>query len=152
MTQSEGLISSLTLRRSIGPLGPFNAHYPTPISYLLMYIPRLTLDLFPKWVRDQQFTSREAQRDRILFFAHRDFICNKYQEIPYKIVTRWYRTPLILAKTLSTAQCHLPLWNTYRHTCFSDCFMLKSGGNMHGSCNRCDLRSKHCLTTYQTVI
>lgn len=34
----------------------------------------------------------EPQKERILFFAQKSYLCSKYQESSYKIVTRWYRT------------------------------------------------------------
>lgn len=50
-----------------------------------------------KWERDLNITFTEDQKIRILFFAHKSSLCSKYQEVTFKILTRWYRTPSVLA-------------------------------------------------------
>lgn len=50
-----------------------------------------------KWERDLNTTFTEDQKTRIFLFAHKSSLCSKYQEITYKILTRWYRTPSVLA-------------------------------------------------------
>lgn len=82
-----------------------------------------------KWERDLQVTFTEPQKERILFFAQKSSMCSKYQETAYKIVTRWYRTPSVLAKIfpLQTDRC----WRCNLHPgtllhIFWDCPVLKT--------------------------
>lgn len=50
------------------------------------------------WEKDLQVTFTNQQKDRILYFTHKSSLCSNYQETTYKIMTRWYRTPSVLAK------------------------------------------------------
>ena len=51
-----------------------------------------------KWERElnRQFTAADEQR--ILRFTHKSSICAKTQETSYKLLSRWYRTPVLLHK------------------------------------------------------
>lgn len=48
------------------------------------------------WERDLGVSFSQAQKDRILLFAHKASLANGYQEGGYKILMRWYRTPVAL--------------------------------------------------------
>lgn len=54
--------------------------------------------LLLKLETDLETTFLENQKDCILVFAHKGTICNRYQEISYKIITRWYKMQNKLAK------------------------------------------------------
>lgn len=66
-------------------------------NILLAHISQHDPPYLRKWERDLNITFTEDQKKRILLFAHKSSLCSKYQEITYKILTRWYRTPSVLA-------------------------------------------------------
>lgn len=51
-----------------------------------------------KWERDLGRTFTEDQKTRILFFAQKASVANKYQENGFKVMSRWYHTPVVLHK------------------------------------------------------
>lgn len=82
-------------------------------NILLAHISQHDPPYLGKWERDLNVTFTEDQKNRILLFAHKSSLCSKYQEIAYKILTRWYRTPSVLA---SIFPGHSPLcWRCGTH-------------------------------------
>lgn len=50
------------------------------------------------WERELNLTFSDNQRHHILRFTHKSLIYTKIQETNYKLLTRWYRTPVLLHK------------------------------------------------------
>lgn len=50
------------------------------------------------WERELNRTFSDNQRHHILRFTHKSSICTKIQETNHKLLTRWYRTPVLLHK------------------------------------------------------
>lgn len=55
-----------------------------------------------KWERDLDHQFNITTRNRILRFTHKFSICAKTQETNYKIISRWYRTLVVLRKLFPT--------------------------------------------------
>lgn len=55
-----------------------------------------------KWEEELECSFNHTQRQRILRFTHKSSICAKTQETNYKILSRWYRTPVQLHKIFPT--------------------------------------------------
>lgn len=51
-----------------------------------------------KWENDLSRAFSKDQKERILYFAHRSSIASRFQEVGFKILTRWYRVPTLLNK------------------------------------------------------
>lgn len=77
--------------------GPIRKSLSYSYNILLNHTSQNDPSYLKKWERDLNVTFTEDQKNRILFFAHKSSLCSKYQEITYKILTRWYRTPSVLA-------------------------------------------------------
>ena len=56
------------------------------------------LPCITKWEQELHCTFSAKMRQQILTFTHKSSICTKIQETNYKILTRWYRTPVQLHK------------------------------------------------------
>lgn len=70
------------------------------LTYSLLNTPQA--DFIPpgllKWERKLNCHFNTTKRQHILRFTHKSSICAKIQETNYKLLSRWYRTPLILRK------------------------------------------------------
>lgn len=66
--------------------------------YSLLTLENVPEDLpfLQQWERDLQTNFTQTQKDRILLFAHKSSVASKYEEGGYKLLTRWYQTPLVL--------------------------------------------------------
>lgn len=64
-----------------------------------------------KWERDLQTILTKDQTGRITFFAYKASLCSKYQEITYKIMTWWYRTPSVLVNLFPQQHDLCRLWD-----------------------------------------
>lgn len=76
-----------------------SSHGVSEIYKLLIHSPEGFVPGFlQKWERDLNIILSEEQRGYILYFAHYSSTASKYQELCYKIFTRWYRVPSLLHK------------------------------------------------------
>lgn len=56
-----------------------------------------------QWEKDPQLKLKPAEHAKMLLLSYKSSISNKYQELGYKLITRWYQTPARLhAVYLST--------------------------------------------------
>lgn len=68
------------------------------MAYQLLNIPpdNFQLPTLEAWERDLQCTFTPKQKQNILHFTFKSSICTKTQETNYKLLTRWYNTPVKL--------------------------------------------------------
>lgn len=96
---------------SLPPPKPFQRHLTTfellclkqaPIqhavsqAYQLLIAPPqdFKLPYITRWEQELGLQFTEKQVDRILLFSYKTSICAKYQEAGFKVLTRWYHTPV----------------------------------------------------------
>lgn len=81
--------------------------------YILLNTPVELPDLthIKKWETDLQCQFTDTQKQTIIRFSLKSSICTKTQELNYKILTRWYYTPVRLHKIFPSSsdrcwRCH----------------------------------------------
>lgn len=96
---------------SLPPPKPFQRHLTTfellclkqaPIqhavsqAYQLLIAPPqdFKLPYITRWEQELGLQFTEKQVDRILLFSYKTSICAKYQDSGFKVLTRWYHTPV----------------------------------------------------------
>ena len=75
-----------------------------PMRHMLSYMYNLIneanapqeLVFIQAWERDLDIKFSETQKNKIFSFTHKASMASRYHEGGYKVLTRWYRTPMIL--------------------------------------------------------